>query len=133
MPIAGAVLASCSSTESVATWASTSSLSANDAQLETDLSGIARGLALRELTPLHTVCEAFSADAATAYSELPTPNQALTDVLSEAYDDFERSGGACYSAPSFESAKMHQFEAELARGKQALAEATALLRSFGVG
>ena len=93
------LLASCSSQNTISSWVTGNSFSANNGQVLSDINGIENGIKLKELTQLHTVCEALSADASTVYQTLPTPVQALTDAFSQAYTDLSQAGHDCYYAP----------------------------------
>ncbi len=122
----GIALAACSS-GTVAQWVGSSGLAANDGQLVIDIGQLETGIRLHELLPVRTACEAFSADAATADGQLPTPDHPLTDQLDSAYQDFYRAGVACYAAHSFTDSHFARFRDELAAGQRQLAAAERLV------
>jgi hypothetical protein len=129
---AGLLLAACSG-GTVAQWAASSSLGANDALLVSDTGHLRAGIRLHELQEVRTACEAFSADASTADGELPTPDHSLTDELNTAYEDDYRAGEDCYAATSFASAAFRRFERLLAAGSAELATAERLAEKLAPG
>ncbi len=130
--LAALLLAGCSG-GTVAEWASGSGAGANDYRLVSDAQHLRAGIRLHELQPVRTACEAFSADASTAYGELPTPDHTLTDELDTAYEDDEVAGEDCYAASSMDSAKFRRFEQLLSAGSSALARAEQRLGRLAPG
>jgi hypothetical protein len=131
-PIAAAtlavLLASCagysgSRAHQVTQWAQGASLQSNDGLVAADVRGIASGIRLRELAATHTECDGLATDAATAYGELPTPDQKLTNDLNDAYLDYEHAAQDCSSARSFASTGFTRYRSEVATANAALAAA----------
>ena len=122
-----AALAACSA-GTLSQWVASSGVESNNAQLRSDIGDLENGIRLRELLPLRTACEAFSADASTADGVLPSPDTALTDELNTAYQDFYVAGADCFGAKSFASADYRRFLSRLAAGRAELGRASELLR-----
>ena len=129
---AGALLAACSP-GTVAGWAKSTSAGNHDAVLVSEAAHVRRGIRLHELSQVQTECQGFSDDASVAYDELPTPNQTLTNELSNAYEELEQAGIDCAAAPSLGSAKFHTAERLLAKGSAELAKGEQLLGRLAPG
>ena len=90
-------------------WASGASYSSDAAQINADLVNLQNGYRERKLLPLRTACEGFSADAATLYGQLPTPDQTITDELGSSLNNFFGASIDCYQSSTFSSAKFQQY------------------------
>ena len=104
-------------------WESGASYSSNQQLLSTDLGEIATGLRTGPLVAVHTACDGLGVDAGTAYGELPTPDQALTDDLNDWYLDLTNAAQDCSTAPSLHSKATSRYEALVAKARRALTAA----------
>lgn len=133
----GLLLSGCSSNRAsmasrVRSWASGASYGSDNSVLQSDLSHMATGRKERDLVGLHTVCEAFSADADTLYAELPTPDETLTNEFNTALVNFGKAAESCYAASSFHSKQYRVYLSELDAGRAAYTRAIKLLARFDV-
>ena len=71
-------------------------------------------------------------DAGTAYGNLPTPDNTLTNELNIAYEDFANAGSSCSSASSVHSHTVTSALRVIAAGLVSLDQATRLLAADGV-
>ena len=135
---AGLSLAACANTTTVAAWVGGSSgtgftgTGGTVSILDEDLSGIAAGIRLHELKALHTVCAALATDASNGYSQLPTPDQHLTDLLNTAYTTLGNAAVQCAEAGSFSSPHLGRAKTELETGRRALDAAVTRVHRLGV-
>lgn len=90
-------------------WASGASFSSDAAQINADLVNLRNGYREQKLLALRTACEGFSADAATLYGQLPTPDQTITDELGSSLNAFFGASVDCYQSKTFSSAKFRQY------------------------
>ena len=79
-------------------WASTTSVSANDSLVTQDITAIEASLQAGRLKDVTSNCAGLVFDTGTAYGNLPTPDNTLTDELNVAYEDFANAG-ACPRLP----------------------------------
>ncbi len=78
---------------------------------------------------LHTVCGVLLVDTEQANSNLPTPDQSLTTLLSNAYETLGEAGHDCYDAVG-NPAKSQAFDAAKAKGLLLLSEAQSRAESI---
>ena len=71
-------------------------------------------------------------DSGTAYGNLPTPDNTLTNQLNVAYEDFASAGGSCSTVQSVHSAKFAAALKTIAAGVAALDKAERRLAADGV-
>ena len=116
----------------VGQWASQYSVISNDQTVVSDTSAIARSYRAGRLKDVTSNCAGLVDDAGTAYGNLPTPDNTLTDELNTAYEDFVNAGSLCASAGSIGSAKITSALAAIVRGLAALHRATGRLAADGV-
>jgi hypothetical protein len=131
------VAASCSSgpttlSGQLQSWANGAGYSADVAQINADLHNLANGVSERKLLALRTACEGFSTDAAMLYTELPTPDETITNELGTSLSDFFSASVDCYAASSFTSTKFRQYLKEMHTATNLFDEALAQLAAYGV-
>jgi hypothetical protein len=97
-----------------------------------DLAGLKAGLRARDLGALRTACAGFTQDADNLYSELPTPDETLTNEFALSLTEFSEAGADCYQASGFRAAKFLKYEKLLKSGTAEYDRALARLKSFGV-
>jgi hypothetical protein len=113
-------------------WANNAGYSAIVTQINADLKGLGAGYRERKLLSLRTACEGFSTDAAQLYTQLPTPDQQITNELGNSLTDFFSASVDCYAATSFQSSKFAQYERVLSRARALYSKALTQLASYGV-
>ena len=117
----------------VTQWASQYSVISNDAIVIADVGAIRRSIKAARLLDVTSNCAGLVTDAGTAYANLPTPDNTLTNELNTAYQDFANAGGICATATSLHAAKLFVAMKQIAVGVTALARAKLRLASDGVG
>lgn len=113
-------------------WASNAGYSAIVTQINADLVGLDAGYKQRKLLSLRTACEGFSTDAAQLYTQLPTPDQQITNELGTSLSDFFSASVDCYAASSFQSSKFAQYQRVLTRARALYSKALSQLAGYGV-
>ncbi len=134
---AGGALAGCTSytgskAHQVSEWASIAMVSSNDELVVQDISAIRRSIKASLIKDVTSNCSGLVIDSGTAYGNLPTPDNTLTNELNVAYEDFASAGSTCSAAHSVHS---HQVAAALRRidmGVVSLERATRVLAGDGV-
>ena len=116
----------------VAQWASQYSVISNDQNVLADVRAIKLSLAADKLKDVTSNCAGLVFDAGTAYQNLPTPDNTLTNELSAAYQDFASAGSSCAAVGSLRSKKIPAALALISRGLVSLARATRRLGGEGV-
>jgi len=71
-------------------------------------------------------------DTGTAYGNLPTPDNTLTNELNVAYQDFANAGSSCAAARSLRSSRMTRALETIKGGLVSLDAATRRLAADGV-
>lgn len=135
--VATSLLAGCSGltgsqAHRVAQWAAGAGAVAADGLVLADVRGVDAGIAAHLLTETHTACDGLASDAASAYGELPTPDAALTHLLSGAYLAYSRAAQDCSDARAPTAAAFASYRREVAVANRLLRRATSRLASFGV-
>jgi hypothetical protein len=134
---AGILLAGCGSislASSVSTWGTQSSFRSNTQTLLGDMRSAQTTLANAQMTApdLHTVCAVLLTDSEAANASLPTPDNDLTSLLSNAYGALGSAATTCYNAAGSPAARARAL-GDLARAGASLAEATARYAVVRVG
>jgi hypothetical protein len=117
----------------VTQWASQYSVISNDSTVIADVSAIRRSLKAGRLKDVTSNCAGLVDDAGTAYGNLPTPDNTLTNELNTAYQDFANAGGNCATLKALHGAKLSAALRTISAGVAALARARQQLASDGVG
>ena len=113
-------------------WAQQADVTANDAQLVADLGDFRRSVARGQLGEVTTNCAGLATDAGTADGNLPTPDNALTNQLNDAYEQFFNAGNDCAQATIMGSSRIVRANQRLTRGLAELRTAERKLRQAGV-
>lgn len=113
-------------------WASSSGYSADVAQINADLTGLANGYKERKLLALRTACEGFSTDASQLYTQLPMPDHQLTNEIGTALSDFFTASVDCYAASSFKSKRFEQYQHLMSTARALYSRAVTQLGALGV-
>ena len=116
----------------VAQWASQYTVISNDQTVLQDVSAIERSLAAGQLKDVTSNCAGLVFDAGTAYQNLPTPDNTLTNELNAAYEDFANGGSACAAVANLHSAKLSRALKTVKAGVVHLDQATRRLATEGV-
>jgi len=116
----------------VGQWASQYSVVSNDRTVVSDIDAIKLSLQAGRLKDLTSNCAGLVDDAGTAYGNLPTPDNTLTNELSTAYQDFANAGSSCATARSIDSGTITRALGTISRGLVALARADRRLARDGV-
>jgi hypothetical protein len=129
----GAVLAGCAGQEQVgtpahqvSTWVSGTGAGSSIGTVEADLRNVDLSLARHDPTgAIRSVCALLASDAAIGNGNLPTPDQALTDDLSNAYATAYDAGNDCYNGSGGNASLMAKSAALRAKTVAQLATAIA--------
>lgn len=113
-------------------WANNAGYSADVAQINADLTGLANGYRERKLLALRTACEGFSTDASQLYTQLPTPDHQVTNEFGTALSDFFTASVECYAASSFQSKKFEQYQHQMTTARALYSRALSQLAAYGV-
>jgi hypothetical protein len=113
-------------------WASTTSVSANDRLVSQDITAIRASLRAGRLKDVTSNCSGLVFDTGTAYGNLPTPDNTLTDELNVAYEDFANAGSSCAAVRNLRSGRMKRALAIIGAGLVSLDAATRRLAADGV-
>jgi len=116
----------------VAQWASQYSVISNDQNVLADVRAIKLSLAADKLRDVTSNCAGLVFDAGTAYQNLPTPDNTLTNELNDAYEDFANGGSSCAAAVNLRSGKLEAALATVQAGVVPLEVATRRLAADGV-
>ena len=116
----------------VSQWASQYTVISNDQTVVSDIRAIRLSLQAGRFKDLTSNCAGLVTDAGTAYGNLPTPDNTLTNELSAAYQDFASAGSSCAAVGSLRSKKIPAALALISRGLVSLAWATRRLGGEGV-
>ena len=116
----------------VSQWALQYTVVANDQTVLSDIGAIKRSLRAGRLKDVTSNCAGLVTDAGTAYGNLPTPDDTLTDELNTAYEDFANAGSSCAGAGSLRSKKITAALSKIAVGLVSLDKATRRLAADGV-
>jgi hypothetical protein len=116
----------------VSQWASQYTVVSNDQTVLSDIGALKRSLRAGRLKDVTSNCAGLVTDAGTAYGNLPTPDDTLTDELNTAYEDFANAGSSCAGAGSLRSKKITAALRKIAVGLVSLDQATRRLAADGV-
>ena len=130
--LAGCTSYTGSKANQVRQWASLSSVSANDKLVVQDIAAIKRSIRAKQLKDVTSNCSGLVFDTGTAYGNLPSPDNNLTNELNVAYEHFANAGSSCAALGSLRSTRMRAALATIATGVVALDKATRLLAADGV-
>ena len=100
----------------VSQWASQYAVVPNDRTVISDIMAIRRSLQARRLKDVTSNCSGLVYDTGTAYGNLPTPDNALTNELNVAYQDFASGGSTCAAAASLHSSRITSALATIGEG-----------------
>lgn len=130
--LAGCTSYTGSKANQVRQWASIALVSSNDKLIVQDIAAIKASLRARQFKDVTSNCSGLVFDTGTAYGNLPTPDNTLTNELNIAYEDFASAGSSCAAAASLHSRRVTAALATIAVGVVSLDEATRLLAADGV-
>ncbi|MGO9335510.1 MAG: hypothetical protein ACLQCU_15945 [Acidimicrobiales bacterium] len=116
----------------VSQWASQYAVVSNDRTVISDIMAIRRSLQAKRLKDVTSNCSGLVYDTGTAYGDLPTPDNVLTNELNVAYQDFASGGSTCAAAGSLHSSRITSALTTIGEGVVALDKATRLLAADGV-
>jgi hypothetical protein len=118
--------------QQVSEWASVATVSSNDELVVEDIVAIRRSVKAGLIKYLTSNCAGLVSDAGTAYGNLPTPDNTLTNELNVAYEDFANAGSSCAAAQKIHSKTVTAALRTIAQGVVSLDQATRLLAADGV-
>jgi len=130
--LAGCTSYTGSKANQVRQWASLSSVSANDALVTADIAAIKKSFNEGRLKYVTSNCSGLVFDTGTAYGNLPTPDNTLTNELNVAYQDFVSAGSACAAVHELGSSRMTKALETIEVGLVSLDEASRRLAADGV-
>jgi hypothetical protein len=116
----------------VSQWASQYTVISNDQTVVADIDAIKHSWQAGRLKDVTSNCAGLVDDAGTAYGNLPTPDNTLTNELATAYQDFANAGSSCATAASIDSHKIVAALNRIGKGLGALSRATRRLAAEGV-
>lgn len=111
----------------VTQWASAAGIQGLDQTIVSDMSDLLKARAEHKAVYVKTLCSVLYDDVEQAYVQLPSPDQALTNELNDAYLDIGNG------ADAVDAGQTGKGYAEVAAGSASLTAATARLASYGVG
>ena len=130
--LAGCTSYSGSPAHQVSEWASVADVSSNDQIVVQDIAAIRLSAHRDLIKDVTSNCAGLLVDSGTAYGNLPTPDNTLTNQLNVAYEDFASAGGSCSTVQSVHSAKFAAALKTIAAGVAALDKAERRLAADGV-
>ncbi len=130
--LAGCTSYTGSKANQVRQWASIALVSSNDNLVVLDIAAIKRSVRAKKLKDVTSNCSGLVFDTGTAYGNLPTPDNTLTNELNVAYLDFASAGSSCAAARSLHSSRITAALATIAVGVVSLDKATRRLAADGV-
>ncbi len=113
-------------------WASQADVTSNNATIVQDVEHLRRSVAARNLKTITTNCDGLEFDTGTAYGFLPAPDNALTNELNAAYQQFFSAGNGCADASSVGSPRIASALRDVSKGLDLLEVATRRLEREGV-
>jgi hypothetical protein len=131
---AGCGRAGGTSSQRVSAWADQSGIVGLDQTIAYDVHGVQGSAAEGKLLTTKTVCLALYDDVSQAYTELPSPDPTLTNLLNQSDLSLSRGADDCSSAlsGSRDETLLHRALHEIGQGSADLASATSRLAGFGV-
>jgi hypothetical protein len=130
--LAGCAPYSGTTAQKVQQWARHSSFVSDNDTLVDDVIRVREAVRIGTVKQVRTICGGFASDVGTAYTTLPTPDQALTDDLNAADILLVDASTSCSGVSSVSSPRMRRALGKLTSGLAQLARAQRLLQSFGV-
>jgi hypothetical protein len=130
--LAGCAPYSGTTAQKVQQWERHSSFVSDNDTLVDDVIRVREAVKIGTVKQVRTICGGFASDVGTAYTTLPTPDQALTDDLNAADILFVDASTSCSGVSSVSSPRMASALAKLTSGLKYLVLAQRLLQSFGV-
>jgi hypothetical protein len=112
-------------------WESAAGYRSSQSLLSTDVDEIANGIRLGPLAALHTACDGLGVDASTAYGNLPTSDEQLTNDLNDEYLALSAAAEDCSEAPSRHGKAIARYRAEIAKAQSAEAAARRRIAAIG--
>jgi len=131
-PLSGCTSYTGSKANQVRQWASIALVTSNDNLVVQDIAAIKRSLRAKKFLDVTSNCSGLVFDTGTAYGNLPTPDNTLTNELNVAYEDFAAGGNSCAQAQSLHSRRVAAAMRKIAQGVVALDQATRRLAADGV-
>jgi hypothetical protein len=116
----------------VSEWASIADVASNDQLVLQDIAAVRLSVKENKLKYLTSNCSGLVFDAGTAYGNLPSPDNTLTNELNVAYEDFVSAGSSCAAARDLHSQRVAAALSKIDAGAAVLGEATHLLAADGV-
>jgi len=130
--LAGCTSYTGSKANQVRQWASIALVSSNDKLIVQDIAAIRASLRARQFKDVTSNCSGLVFDTGTAYGNLPTPDNTLTNELNVAYQDFVSAGSACAAVHELGSSRMTKALETIEVGLVSLDEASHRLAADGV-
>ncbi|MGA2209049.1 MAG: hypothetical protein ABSH30_05380 [Acidimicrobiales bacterium] len=118
--------------QQVQEWAKQNSFTANHDQMVSDIIRVDKALKIGTVKQLRTICGGFASDIGTAYTTLPAPDQALTNVLNDADTTLENAATNCSGVSSKTSPAMQADSVKIHQGLEDLRKAQLLLATLGI-
>ncbi|MDA8039568.1 MAG: hypothetical protein M0Z69_10500 [Actinomycetota bacterium] len=115
----------------VRSWATSTSLVANNDTLVDDVARARLALIRGTAIELRTVCSGFEADIGTAYGTLPSPSPVLTYTFNQADEAFFKAAALCANAASLKGAGVRRALGDMEAGERELRRAAGELAGFG--
>lgn len=116
----------------VVEWASIATVTSNNQLVVQDIAAIRLSIKKDLIKDVTSNCAGLVFDSGTAYDNLPTPDNTLTDELNVAYVDFTNAGTSCAAATSVHSRRVTAALRTIAAGVVALDRANRRLAAEGV-
>lgn len=130
--LAGCAPYSGTTAQKVQQWERHSSFVSDNDTLVDDVIRVREAVKIGTVKQVRTICGGFASNVGTAYTTLPTPDQALTDDLNAADILFVNAATSCSGVSSVSSPTMRRALAKLTSGLAQLGRAQRRLQSLGV-
>lgn len=119
-----------SAADRMAQWSKSSGASAVVSTLDGDARGVSAAIESGVAANVRTACGALSLHVRQFLSELPTPDPKVTADYDAAYQHLGAAANECYDGARGDSTLINRALADMAAGRQALAQADALRRKI---
>ncbi len=113
-------------------WAKQNSFTSDNDLVVSDIVDAYKAVKTGSVQTVTTICGGLAIDVGTAYDTLPSPDQALTNYLSDADTSIVNAATSCSRISSLGSRTMRRDLAVLVTGISDLHKAQRLIASFGV-
>jgi len=131
-PLSGCTSYTGSKANQLRQWASIALVTSNDNLVVQDIAAIKRSLRAKKFLDVTSNCSGLVFDTGTAYGNLPTPDNTLTNELNVAYEDFASAGSSCAAVRSLHSRRITVALATIGVGVASLDKAARRLAADGV-